>query len=243
MGTCEFDRLFEIRVVHIHEKIFFSLDYNSFKNCQEVSKSWYNLLTSESSQRWHRSVFREAIQGELETAIRNDQKEVVREMISNGMAEVDCMIQDKNKPLSGITPLCLAACSEHGDIVQLLLDAGAEPDKLGDSNQFPPILYAALGGRLGIVKALLGGGANPNIMGPYGTTALHLASKFGILDVAKLLLNAGSDPNLRDFDGMTSLSMALEETEDPHITPMANKERKERKHKIANILRKNGGTQ
>ena len=74
------------------------------------------------------------------------------------------MIEDNNKPLSGVTPLCLGAFSRHGDIAQLLLDAGADPDKLGDSNQFPPILYAALGGRLGIVKALLGGGANPNIM-------------------------------------------------------------------------------
>ena len=238
MGTCEFDRLFAIRVLHIHEKIFFSLDYNSFKNCQEVSKSWYNLLTSESSQRWHRSVFREAIQGELETAIRNDQKEVVREMISNGMAEVDCMIQDKNKPLSGITPLCLAACSEHGDIVQLLLDAGAEPDKLV-ANQFSPIVNAAAFGHLGTVKALLGGGANPNIMGPHGFAALHVATFNGFPDVAKLLLNVGSDPNSRDFAGVTPLSRALEELH-PNI---ANKERKQRKQEIANILRKNGGTE
>ena len=88
MATCEYDRLFAIRVLHIHEKIFFSLDYNSFKNCQEVSKSWYNLLTSESSLRWHKSVFRGAIQEELQTAIKNGQTEVVREMLSNGMADV-----------------------------------------------------------------------------------------------------------------------------------------------------------
>ena len=129
MGTCEFDRLFAIRVLHIHEKIFFSLDYNSFKNCQEVSKSWYNLLTSESSQRWHKSVFREAIQEELLTAIKNDQTEVVREMLSNGMVDVEYIITDKNKPLWQFTPLGLAAFSGHGDIVQLLLDAGADPNK------------------------------------------------------------------------------------------------------------------
>ena len=118
MATCEFDRLFAIRVLHIHEKIFFSLDYNSFKNCQEVSKSWYNLLTSESSQRWHKSVFRRAIQEELQTAIKNGQTEVVREMLSNGMADVEYIIPDKNKPLWQFTPLGLAAGLRHGDIVQ-----------------------------------------------------------------------------------------------------------------------------
>ena len=101
MGTCEFDRLFKIRVLHIHEKIFFSLEYNSFKNCLEVCKSWHNVLTSESSQRWRKSVFREGIQEELETAIYNGQTEVVREMLSNGMADVEYIIPDKNKPLCG----------------------------------------------------------------------------------------------------------------------------------------------
>ena len=234
MGICEFDRLFAIRVVHIHEKIFFSLDYNSFKNCQEVSKSWQNMLTSESSQRWRKSVFREGIQEELETAIYNGHTEVVREMLSNGMADVDCMIRD------WYTPLWLAAFQFHGreDIIQLLLDAGAEPDKLDAKYQYPPIINAALCGHLGNVKALLRGGANPNIMDPCcRTTALHKASFFGHLDVAKLLLNAGSDPNLRDHKGITPLSKALEEN------TKFGKEMKERKQEIANILRKNGGTE
>ena len=47
-AACEFDRLFTKSVLHIHEKIFFSVDYKSFKKCLEVSKSWNDLLTSES---------------------------------------------------------------------------------------------------------------------------------------------------------------------------------------------------
>merc|ERR1711974_375787 len=122
METCEFDRLFVIRVQHIHEKIFFSLDYNSFKNCQEVCKSWHYMLTSESSRRRRKSVFREAIQEELISAILNGQTEAVRKTLSNEMVEVDFMIQDA-RPLWLYTPLWLAAAMGNEDIVQLLLDA------------------------------------------------------------------------------------------------------------------------
>ena len=238
METCEFDKLFVIRVLHIHEKIFFSLDYNSFKNCQKVCKSWHNMLTSESSLRWRKSVFREAIQEELISAIFNGQTEVVRETLSNEMIEVDFLIQDKSR-LWLYTPLWLAAAMRNEDIVQLLLDAGAEPDKLDTNHKAPAIWVASTIGHLGLIKALLGGGANPNIMeSKCRTTALHVASNNGYVDVAKLLLNAGSDPNLRDFDGRTPLSYALTE-----VNIQKGEERKERKKEIANILRQNGGTQ
>ena len=59
--ACEFDRLFTKKVPHIHEKIFFSLDYESFKNCVEVSKSWNDLLTSDNFLRRGKSVFFENI--------------------------------------------------------------------------------------------------------------------------------------------------------------------------------------
>ena len=36
-ATCAFDTLFAINIPHIFEKIFFSLDYKSYKKCFEVS--------------------------------------------------------------------------------------------------------------------------------------------------------------------------------------------------------------
>ena len=42
---------------HILGKIFFSLDYESFKNCLEVNTAWKELLTAESYQKKGKSLF------------------------------------------------------------------------------------------------------------------------------------------------------------------------------------------
>ena len=51
--------LFKISVPHVLEKIFLSLDYESFKRCLKVNKEWNKLLMSKASQRKAASVFRE----------------------------------------------------------------------------------------------------------------------------------------------------------------------------------------
>ena len=89
MGDCEIDRLFTRNVPHIVEKIFFSLDYASFKNCLEVSQSWRDLLTSESFLSRGKSVFCEDIQKELLIAAERGKDtrmllfSIVQEDISN----------------------------------------------------------------------------------------------------------------------------------------------------------------
>ena len=57
MHSITFDTLFE-KTLHIAlEKIFFSLDYRSYKTCLEVSMVWKELLTSHTFQRKGKSVF------------------------------------------------------------------------------------------------------------------------------------------------------------------------------------------
>ena len=55
--TCAYDKLFTKSVPHIHEKIFFFLDYESFKNCKVVCKEWNDFLTSEPFQNKAQSVY------------------------------------------------------------------------------------------------------------------------------------------------------------------------------------------
>ena len=43
-----FEYLFRRNVPHILEKIFFSLNYDSFKTCSEVCRAWNELMRSDS---------------------------------------------------------------------------------------------------------------------------------------------------------------------------------------------------
>ena len=57
MDPCAFDKLFTKSVPHILEKIFFSLDFKSFNTCMDVSKTWRDLLTSDTYRAKGRLVF------------------------------------------------------------------------------------------------------------------------------------------------------------------------------------------
>ena len=61
MGSSAFDKLFTKSVPHILEKIFLSLDYESYKNCCEVSHTWNELLTSERYLKIGKTTFQEEI--------------------------------------------------------------------------------------------------------------------------------------------------------------------------------------
>ena len=45
MANCAFDKVLSKNVPHILEKIFFSLDYNSFISCQDVCNTWNGLCS------------------------------------------------------------------------------------------------------------------------------------------------------------------------------------------------------
>ena len=112
----QFDRLFTKRVPHIHEKIFFSIDYESFKQCLEVSKSWNYLLTSESFLRRGKSIFCEDIEKDLLLAAERGNVDIIKRVLSSFMVDINFMTE-RNR-----SPLMLAAENCHQDVVQLLLD-------------------------------------------------------------------------------------------------------------------------
>ena len=59
MSQSAFERLFTTNVPHVLEKIFFSLDYETFKACREVCKAWKGLISSDAYTKIENTVLTE----------------------------------------------------------------------------------------------------------------------------------------------------------------------------------------
>ena len=202
METCAFNILFTKNVPHILEKIFLSLDYESYKNCSGVNNRFCIFLTSQSIRREAKSLF----SGEM-------LKDVIKlnQALDMGRADPDevrklilvCVVDanDWGKTLHWATR------KGHKDVVQLLLDRGADPNKANEDGG-TQLHSAASGGHIAVVQLLLDRGADPNKADIWEWTPLHRAVEYGRKDVVQLLLDRGANPNLENRNGKTSISLA-----------------------------------
>ncbi|MCL6639819.1 MAG: ankyrin repeat domain-containing protein [Candidatus Rokubacteria bacterium] len=112
----------------------------------------------------------------------------------------------------GWTALHLAAYFGHGDAVERLLAAGADPRALSSNRLRNTPLHAALAGRgnVRIVAALLARGADVNALAAGGFRPLHLAAARGDLTIIEMLLVRGADARARTEDGSTARVVAEE---------------------------------
>merc|ERR1712038_73343 len=101
------------------------------------------------------------------------------------------------------TPLIVAAANGHKDIVQILLDNGANID-YQDNLGRTALMLAAGNGHKDIVQILLDNGANINQQNNYGETALTRAALNGKKDVVQFLLDRGANTRLKTKYGDTA---------------------------------------
>jgi len=108
------------------------------------------------------------------------------------------------------------------EIVQLLLTAGADPNRPTLSRT--PLSLAVHIGDIEIVQILLDAGANPSgeswsplstLPRPKGglaffSNAIHEATVKGFTDIVKLLCQRGADTSTRDHEGKTALQLAVQ---------------------------------
>jgi len=146
---------------------------------------------------------------------------------------------------NGESPLMAALYRGHGDIVQALIDAGAEIDVFAaaatgrsadlerqvDASTVNAYAYdgwtalhlAAFFGHLDNVTLLLASGADVEAVSRNNltNTPLHAATAGRHSDVALALLGAGADPSVVDSGGYTPLQIATQNGLDAVIVAIA----------------------
>jgi ankyrin repeat protein len=132
---------------------------------------------------------------------------VVRALVYKG-ADVN-----EVEPNFGETALMLAAREGHDDAVNILLEAGADPNKATFVGETPewvlPNSQRGFGFGIGIIR-----GGTPKDRGrrapiPGGMTALHFAARHNHVGIARQLLDAGADLNAREANDIWPLLMAI----------------------------------
>jgi uncharacterized protein len=111
----------------------------------------------------------------------------------------------------GTTPLHWAVRADRFDLVQALLQAGAQA---GAVNRYgvAPLALAATNGHAGIIQALLDAGASASTASAEGESVLMTAARTGRPDAVTLLLDRGADVNAREgWQSETALMWAAGE--------------------------------
>ena len=217
-GPCFFDMLFTKNVPHVLEKILFSLDYVSFKKFLRVSKDLNNLLKSESFRKKPRRAFHKEIYLECDhklwRAAKNGKTEEVKRLLNNGMLNVNYEEEEwwldhaeylqRNYFKDPYGPLSMAAKYGHEEVVRLLLDHGADPNKANPRGR-TALHVAAQRGHASIVKTLIDGGGMVNYADGEGQTALHIVARMGSRGMYKFLVENGANEMMRDNMGWEPL--------------------------------------
>jgi ankyrin repeat protein len=122
-------------------------------------------------------------------------------------AELDKGVEVDVKDIHVRPPLHHAVVWGGKEVVELLIDNGADVNAKVDVFGNTPLHLAASGGHEEIVELLIANGPDVNVKNKNGTTPLHNAVT---KEIAELLIANGADVNAKDTWGQTPLYLAAE---------------------------------
>lgn len=108
------------------------------------------------------------------------------------------------------TPLMHAASMGYSEIVNVLLERGADMNMQTRDTAETALHFAIAYKNEACVHALLDHGADTNIAAGRHGTALIYAASLDMPDIVQRLLENGADPNVRDGDQKTAAQVAIE---------------------------------
>lgn len=133
--------------------------------------------------------------------------EIVRMLTAYG-AKLEA--KDKNN----LSPLALAVQHSNREVVEALLEGGANPESCSyagepQESNFTPLLLAVSRNNQAAMEALVAAKVDLEAQtAVQKNTALMLAAKKGHWDLARILIICGADVNTRDFEKTTPLMEA-----------------------------------
>jgi hypothetical protein len=143
-------------------------------------------------------------EGEISRVVNQGKTEELREILSEPGFDQDLIKRSGNRLLAGAT------ISRHVEIIRILLEHGADPNRF-DSSALSPLSHAAGENDVVIMNALMKGGADVNLGSTEErVTPLMYAAQKNHFEAVQFMLDNGAAINLRDRDGVTALGRAIE---------------------------------
>jgi uncharacterized protein len=112
------------------------------------------------------------------------------------------------KDSKGVPLLSLAVRSQLPEIVQLLIDSGADVNALSGDRGYSPLMDSVQKGDRVMAELLLENGANTELKSKDGQTALIVCAGRGDGELASVLVHHGANPSATDNLGMSALTYA-----------------------------------
>ncbi|XP_037433216.1 poly [ADP-ribose] polymerase tankyrase-2-like [Triticum dicoccoides] len=109
------------------------------------------------------------------------------------------------------TPLHAAALHKQDDVVKILLEHHADPNKFCKVGGYIPLSVAIRptpSVSLECVKLLIKAGAAVNFIDSAGVACVMVAAEYGLPGIMKCLLDAGANPNVTSRFGATPIEVA-----------------------------------
>ena len=137
----------------------------------------------------------------FEFYLEKEKTEICKSILNSG-------IDVNSKTLQGVPLLCVATRNDSKEMLELLLEKGADINEVSEDRGYSPVMDAVWRKNYEIAKLLIDHGADLSTMSSDGQSILVLAVGNGNSKIVKLLLDSGADPDVKDSMGMSARGYA-----------------------------------